>query len=401
MNQSKPSDILPEPPEELKQHSRRLVARIVDRIRNDGPISFAQYMEMALYEPGLGYYSAGLHKFGARGDFVTAPELGDVFGACLARQVTEIADTMDECNILEIGAGSGALAAQLMAELDALALDPESRVSLPESRSYSILETSGDLRAVQQQRLESRVAGDGWDVRWLDKPPEKAWSGIILANEVVDALPVERFLISDGAVRQVCVTAMEGKLEFADRAAPAELSEAVMSLGNLPNGYRSEVSVQLEPWLESVTRNLQHGVALFVDYGYPQNEFYLSHRRAGTVMAHYRHRAHGSLLRYPGLQDLTAFVDFTALSRAGSKAGLDLLGYTSQALFLMGSGLDEVVHARLTGDSEADMALNNQVRQLVFPDLMGEKFQVIAFGRNRDEQQPLRGFSFRDLSDRL
>ncbi len=391
MHQSKPSDILPEPPEELKQHSRKLVDRIIQRIRQDGAISFADYMDMALYEPGLGYYSAGLHKFGAEGDFVTAPELGDVFGACLALQVSEVVTQLGHCNILEIGAGSGKLAVQVMSGLQ----------EISGRRHYSILETSADLRAVQRQTIENQGLHDDWKISWLDQPPPGQWSGIVIANEVVDALPVERFVIHSGSVRQVCVTVDQDSLQLSERPAPAGLEAAVRNLGDLAEGYRSEISLRLAPWLEAVTMNLQAGIAIFVDYGYPRHEYYLPQRRDGTVMAHYRHRAHGDLLRYPGLQDLTSFVDFTALAQAGEKAGMDLLGYTSQALFLMSSGLDTVVHERLSGDPEIDMALNNQVRQLVFPDFMGEKFQVIAFGKKWNRSQPLRGFSFRDLQDRL
>lgn len=390
MNHHKP-DILPEPPEELKQHSERLLNRIVARIRRDGPISFAQYMEMALYEPGLGYYSAGLHKFGPEGDFVTAPELGDVFGACLARQVTEIACELGECNILEIGAGSGKLAAQLMDELK----------SVTSCSNYSILETSADLREVQRRTIDETVTDKSWNLEWLEQPPIEPWQGIILANEVVDALPVERFLIANDEIRQECVTVDNGRLKLTDLQAPPELEDAVRELGPLPDDYRSEISLQMAPWLEAVTGNLQRGVALFIDYGYPRNEFYMPDRRDGTLIAHYRHRAHGNVLRLPGLQDITAFVDFTALAAAGRSAGLELLGYTSQALFLMSSGLDAVVHERLNGDAGADMSLNSQVKQLVLPGLMGEKFQVMAFGRNWSQATPLSGFSFRDLQDRL
>jgi SAM-dependent MidA family methyltransferase len=391
MNQSKPPDILPEPPDELKQHSERLLNRIVARIGRDGPISFAQYMEMALYEPGLGYYSAGLHKFGPQGDFVTAPELGEVFGACLARQVKEIAGELGECNILEIGAGSGKLAAQLMTELE----------SAKGRLTYSILETSADLREVQRRTIEENLVDESRKVNWLEQPPAEPWQGIILANEVVDALPVERFVIAGDEIRQECVTVDNGKLELTDVPAPAELAEEVRKLGPLPDGYRSEIRLQLTSWLQAVTENLQRGVAIFIDYGYPRNEFYIPERLDGTLIAHYRHRAHGDVLRLPGLQDITAFVDFSALAAAGQSAGLELLGYTSQALFLMSSGLDAVVHQRLSGDAGDDMSLNSQVKQLVLPDLMGEKFQVMAFGRDWPEEVPLRGFSFRDLHDRL
>ncbi len=406
MNPSKPSDILPEPPEHLKRHSDRLVARIVERIRREGPISFSAYMEMALYEPGLGYYSAGLHKFGREGDFVTAPELGDIFAACVARQISEIADHLGDYEILEIGAGSGRLASQLVSKLHVGASfssqqPPGRDSSRAKARSYKILERSADLRAVQKATLEALAPKHADLVEWLDRPPAEPWQGVIIANEVIDALPVERFRITGGEVRQVCVGQNDGQLTLLGGPAPPDLEAAVRALGSLPDGYCSEINVRLAPWLQAVTESLEHGVALLVDYGYPRAEFYLPERSDGTLISHYRHRAHPDVLRWPGLQDITAFVDFTALAEAGRAADLELLGYTSQALFLLSSGLDAVVQARLTGDPEMDMAVNNEVRQLVMPGLMGEKFQVMALGRGWAESVPLRGFSFRDLRDRL
>ncbi len=397
MNLSRPPDILPEPPNELKQHSERLVGRIRERIVADGPVSFAEYMEMALYEPGLGYYSAGLHKFGAAGDFITAPELGDVFGACLANQIAAIAERLGRCDILEIGAGSGKLAAQLMSA--GAALWP--RRSRAQARTYMILERSADLREVQRKTIAAEVPGQAENVRWLDAPPAEPWEGVMLASEVVDALPVERFVVRGDTVRQVCVTTNGEGLALTDRPAPNVLEAAVRALGPLPDGYCSEIQPHLSPWLKSVTAGLEQGVVLLIDYGYPRHEYYSPERRSGTLIAHYRHRAHDDVLRYPGLQDLTAFVDFTALAEAGRVAGLDLLGYTSQALFLLSCGLDEVVQARLSGDPSADMAVTNEVRQLMLPGMMGERFQVMALGRGWPKDIPLRGFSFRDLQDRL
>lgn len=391
MNLPKPPDSLPEPPDDLKKHSDRLVSRIVERIRREGPIPFSAYMEMALYEPGLGYYSAGLHKFGREGDFVTAPELGDVFAACMARQIAEIADHLDEYEILEIGAGSGRLAAGLLTELEDKGLPGR----------YNILDRSADLRAVQAETIESRAPAHTDVVEWLDRPPANPWQGVIIANEVIDALPVNRFRITGGEVRQVCVDQNDGQLCLLDGPALPDLEAAVRKLGSLPDGYCSEINVRLAPWLQAVTESLERGVALLIDYGYPRAEFYLPERSDGTLIAHYRHRAHPDVLRWPGLQDITAFVDFTALAEAGRAANLELLGYTSQALFLMSCSLDAVVQERLSGDTEKDMAVNNEVRQLVMPGLMGEKFQVMALGRGWPESSPLRGFSFRDLRARL
>lgn len=386
-----PPDILPEPPAHLKRHSARLQERIRAQIERHGPIPFSRFMEMALYEPGLGYYSAGLHKFGAEGDFVTAPELGGLFAACLARQVAEVAAELGGFEVLEIGAGSGRLAAQLLTELreeDTLA-------------RYSILERSADLRRVQEETIGRDAPGPSARVRWLDQPPSAAWTGIIIANEVIDALAVERFRIDGDEVRQVCVGADDGGLRLCDRPAPPELARSVKALGPLPDGYRSEINLRLAAWLQAVSAALNRGVALFIDYGYPRGEFYLPERGDGTLIAHYRHRAHDDVLHYPGLQDLTAFVDFTALAEAGHGCDMEVLGYTSQAMFLMGCGLEDILAGRLGGQPAQDMALNNEVRRLTLPGMMGERFQVMALGRGWPGDSPLRGFALRDLRHRL
>ena len=389
-----PQDILPEPPDELKEISRQLVCRIRERIASQGPIPFSEYMEMALYEPGLGYYSAGLHKFGADGDFVTSPELGSVFAGCLARQIAEIIDKLGACDILEVGAGSGALAAQL--------LSSGSGVGIAEGLGeYRILERSADLRSVQEDTLKDLSPDIVAKVRWEDLPPRTAWKGIILANEVLDALAVERFRIRDGATRQICVDVEGERLRYTEREAPAELAEAVAVLGPLPEGYCSEINLQLRAWVAAITERFERGVALFIDYGYPRSEYYLDQRSSGTLMAHYRHRAHPDLLRYPGLQDLTAWVDFTALAQAAHSCGLEVLGYTSQAMFLMGCGIDEVLADLGSEDPAADLALNSEVKKLTHPSLMGERFQVMALGRSWPEERTLRGFSLHDKRHKL
>lgn len=387
-------DILPEPPDELKEISRALVCRIRDRIAAQGPMPFSGYMEMALYEPGLGYYSAGLHKFGADGDFVTAPELGTIFASCLARQIGEIINELGACDILEVGAGSGALAAKL--------LSSGSGVGIAERLGeYRILDRSADLRSTQVQTLKALDPDTASKVRWVDEPPRESWRGIILANEVLDALAVERFRIQDGEVRQICVDVDGERLDYTEREAPAELAEAVAMLGPLPEGYCSEINLQLPAWVAAITEGLERGVALFIDYGYPRSEYYLDQRSSGTLMAHYRHRAHADLLRYPGLQDLTAWVDFTALAQAAHACSLDLLGYTSQAMFLMGCGMEEVL-TDLGSKNPADkLALTTEVKQLTHPSLMGERFQVMALGRKCLKNNRLSGFTLYDWRYRL
>ena len=389
--------ILPDPPAELKQLSNALSTRLKDDIRASGPMPFARFMERALYEPGLGYYSAGLHKFGASGDFVTAPELGQLFAACLARQVGEVADLLGGYAILEVGAGSGLLCTSLLREL------PAQRA--PDH--YFILETSADLRAVQRQHIATDAPEWLARVTWLDQPPVAAWRGVLIANEVIDALAAERFQVSAAGVEQLCVTLQEGALAWARRPAPAELERAVhrveASLDQpFPAGYRSEIRPHLPAWLDALTNQMQQGLALFADYGYPRREYYLPERTDGTLMCHYRHHAHDDVFFRPGLQDITAWVDFTALAEAADSCRLDVAGYTSQAMFLLGCGLDAVLAERLPDCADEGLALRAEARQLTLPGMMGERFQVMGLGRDlASPGQPLAGFSLQDLRYRL
>ena len=393
MSDSDTRAILPEPPGELKQLSSRLSGRIRERIEAEGPIPFSTYMEMVLYEPGLGYYSAGLQKFGAGGDFVTAPELGSVFANCLARQVKELAGRLGDYSILEIGAGNGSLAAGLLKALTSGRPD-----------RYCILERSAHLRQVQRETLERQAPEFLASVEWLNEPPPEAWQGLIIANEVLDALPVERFRTSRAGLQQMLVKAAGTGFEWETGGATQTVIAAVeQALGEqleeLPDGYCSEVNPLLAPWLESVTGSLSRGCALFVDYGYPRKEYYLPERRTGTLMCHYRHRAVEDPFRWPGLQDLSAFVDFTALAEAGRSLGLDCTGYTSQAMFLLGCGLEELLQNSGGLPDRERLQFASEVRQLTLPGAMGEKFQVMALARGLD--QPMRGFSMLDLRYRL
>jgi SAM-dependent MidA family methyltransferase len=386
--------ILPEPPDDLKRLSRELQQRLRDAMQADGCISFARFMDMALYEPGLGYYSAGLHKLGAAGDFVTAPELGELFGACLARQAAELAEELGRWSILEIGAGTGRLAATLLRELD--------EQHLPQR--YAILERSADLREVQRRTLAAEAPERLDRVTWLDGPPTEPWPGLLLANEVIDALAVERFEIRDDAVRQLCVRPQGDGFAWCTRAAPAVLEAAVRHLEadtgtQLADGYRSEILPRLPAWLDAVAGPLERGLALFIDYGYPRREYYRPERRDGTLMCHYRHRAHDDVFFWPGLQDLTAWVDFTALAEAADACGLDVDGYTSQAMFLAGCDLEAVLGQKMAAADDGGAALAAEARQLTLPGLMGERFQVMGLGRGLGREP--RGFSLLDLRYRL
>jgi len=381
---------LPDPPDELKRLSASLSAIIREEIRDRGPIPFSRYMEMALYQPGLGYYSAGLHKLGAAGDFVTSPELGSLFAGCLARQIEEISQCLGEYDILEIGAGSGHLAADILQLLD--------KGLLP--GRYMILDRSADLRQVQREHLSSVAPGLLDRVEWLDHPPDRLWRGVLLANEVIDALVIERFQVANSGLKQLCVGEQDGGFAWVDRPAPGEMVNSFEALGvDFPANYRSELSLQLFPWLKAMTASMQQGLALFIDYGYPRREYYLQERNDGTLICHYRHRAHDDVFLWPGLQDITAFVDFTLLAEAADQCGLQVEGYTSQAMFLFGCGLDQVLAAQTAVSADGGMALNTQTRQLTLPGMMGERFQVMGLGR--DLGIPLMGFSLLDLRHRL
>ncbi len=381
---------MPDPPDELKRLSASLSAIIREEIRGRGPIPFSRYMEMALYQPGLGYYSAGLHKLGAAGDFVTSPELGSLFAGCLARQIEEISQCLGEYDILEIGAGSGHLAADILQLLD--------KGLLP--GRYMILDRSADLRQVQREHLSSVAPGLLDRVEWLDHPPDRPWRGVLLANEVIDALVIERFQVANSGLKQLCVGEQDGGFAWVDRPAPGEMVNSFEALGvDFPANYRSELSLQLFPWLKAMTASMQQGLALFIDYGYPRREYYLQERNDGTLICHYRHRAHDDVFLWPGLQDITAFVDFTLLAEAADQCGLQVEGYTSQAMFLLGCGLDQVLAAQTAVSADGGMALNTQTRQLTLPGMMGERFQVMGLGR--DFGIPLMGFSLLDLRHRL
>jgi SAM-dependent MidA family methyltransferase len=371
---------LPEPGVDARAHSDRLLAGIRHEIiASGGAIPFSRYMELALYAPGLGYYSAGATKFGAEGDFITAPEIGPLFGRCVARALapvlTEIGSGAD---ILELGGGSGAFAAALLPRLALLGALPA---------RYRLLEPSADLRQRQQQRLSRELAPELFErIEWLDGLPEQSWRGVLFANEVLDALPATRFALVDGEVMEEHVGLDErGNLRRVDRPADALVAGAVRhlerSLGRaFDDGYRSELLVQLPYWLQAVAGSLDTGMILFIDYGYPRNEFYLRDRRDGTLICHYRHRVHADPYFLPGLQDITAFVDFTAVAEAGQSAGFELAGYTSQAMFLLGNGLDQLLQE---GDDDP-LSMHQraqQARKLVLPGEMGERFKAIGLQR--------------------
>lgn len=377
-----------------------LCARLIERVRAEiatsgGSISFARYMQLALYEPGLGYYSNGLIKFGSQGDFVTAPEISPLFGRCLARQCRDVLDGLGGGDVLELGAGTGRLAADLLLELERLGALP---------RRYLVLDLSADLRTRQREHLRSVAAHLLPRVAWLDELPEGPLEGLILANEVLDAMPVHRFRLGDG-IRELRVTWQEDRFTWTDQGPSApEVVSAVervqAGLGyRFPRLYSSEISLMIEPWIASLAERLDRGVILGIDYGYPRREYYHPERSEGTLMCHYRQRAHADPFVLPGLQDLTAFVDFTAVAEAGAANELDLAGYTTQAHFLMACGLDTLLTELNSQEPQHYLEYARQAKTLTLPGEMGERFKVMALAKGWGA--PLRGFELFDYRGRL
>ena len=377
---------LPEPTAEALAHSGRLAQVIQAEIgAKGGWIGFQRYMELALYAPGLGYYMAGARKLGREGDFVTAPELTTLFGETLARQVAQVMDAgamAAEGEVLEIGAGSGALAASLLTELERLERLP---------RSYLILELSADLRERSRDTIASRVPHLMERVAWLNRLPP-AFTGVMVGNEVLDAMPVHVVRATAQGIEEGGVETAPGgsAMRWAWRPAAGELLEAARELALEP-GYTSEIGLIARAFVASLAGVLERGAAIFIDYGFPGPEYYHPQRRQGTLMCHYRHHAHGDPFFLPGLQDITSHVDFSAVARAGTDAGLDLLGYTTQAQFLINCGITEVLGRVDAEDAERYLPLANQANRLLSPAEMGELFKVIAFGKGI--VAPLAGFA--------
>lgn len=379
---------LPLPSPEESAVSSQLTALIREEICQTGSIAFSRYMQLALYAPGLGYYTAGKAKLGARGDFITAPESFPLFGRCLATTARDVLEQLGNGDILEVGAGSGKLAAELLRELARTGTLP---------RKYYILDVSPHLLARQQETLRD-LAPDLLDrLQWLDKLPS-AFKGVIIGNELLDAMPVERFEVGAEEVHHLRVTWQENAFHWTHTAANAALATRVTPL-QLPAGYQSEVGFLAEAWTRSVAEVLQAGILLLVDYGFPRAEFYHPDRSSGTLMCHYRHRAHADPFFLPGLQDITSHVDFTAIAEAGTECGLDVLGYTSQAAFLIGSGLEQVAGHLDPNDTRAHLALTEQIKKLTLPHEMGELYKVMALGR--ELARPLKAFSLQDRRARL
>lgn len=380
---------LPSPTAEEQAHHDKLVQRLREEMAAaGGEIPFDRFMELALYAPGLGYYVAGTRKFGEHGDFITAPELGPLFARCLARPCQSLLAVLGGGDILEVGAGSGALAADLLLELESLGQLPE---------RYLVLELGAELRARQQETIRQRAPHLAGRVHWLDDLPGD-FRGLVLANEVLDAMPVTRFRVTESGVNELGVGWENGGFAWREKPAGAALRERIKTL-RLPAGYTSEINLRAEAWVRRAAESLKQGAMLLIDYGFPRAEFYHPQRAQGTLMCHYRHQAHDDPLRLAGLQDITAHVDFTAIAEAGVDAGLELLGYTSQAAFLLGCGLEQIMAASDPDAVRTHLALTQQVKKLTLPHEMGELFKVLALGRG--VREPLPGFTLQDRRGRL
>jgi SAM-dependent MidA family methyltransferase len=394
MTASTPRSILPPLSVDEAQHSKAVAALLSEQIAAAGGwLSFERFMDLALYAPGLGYYSAGSAKIGAGGDFVTAPEVSDLFSRCVAQQCAEVLSTTGG-DILELGAGTGRMAATVLESLAAAGVLPD---------RYYILEVSADLAERQRERVHTLPPALRERVVWLERLPERPIRGVMLANEVLDALPCQRFVVQSGEQVRELGASSDGN-SFIERAAVPDpgLAGACEALIHelpqpLPDGYTSELCLRLESWIASVGECLERGVLLLFDYGLPRSHYYHPQRVRGTLRCHFKHLAHDDPYINVGVQDITAWVDFTRVAEAAVAAGLDVTGFGTQAAFLLATGIESfaaeasgtVEHARRAGEA----------RRLLMPGEMGEAFKVMALTRNYDAA--LGGFSLQDLRHSL
>lgn len=379
--QHSPPATLPEVDSISAAHSLLVARHLCDKIAAaDGCISFAAFMHEALYAPGLGYYSAGAAKFGPDGDFITAPEVSPLFAHVLARQcatvLAEVRENFGQASILEFGAGSGKLAADTLTRLNELDALPD---------SYTILEISADLRERQESYIKSTIPELASRVTWLDHLPAEH-RGVIIANEVLDALPVERFMRRKDQVSQLCVAVEDDQFIIVERQASARLAAAIKAIEQdlqkpLPDEYVSEVSLAAAAWVADIATTLQAGMAFLFDYGVSRHEYYAADRSDGWLRCHFRHHAHSDALILPGIQDITSWVDFSAVASAGIDNGLDIAGYVSQAYFLLNGGLADELADFTELAPAAQLQLSAQVKLLTLPGEMGENFKCLGMSR--------------------
>lgn len=363
-----------------------LIQTLQQQLKDKPPLPFVAFMQQALYAPKEGYYSSALPKLGKAGDFITAPELTPLFGYTLAKQCQQLLPMLDKPSLFEFGAGSGALCVALLTQLE---LDN----ALPES--YLILELSADLRQRQQTLIEEKIPHLADKVRWLDQWPEAPFNGIVLANEVLDAMPVHRFLLQNEQLLESHIGLNE-QGELQEQFQPSQDNRLINyvkeQLAHLESPYLSEVNLFINDWIKCIYEMLHTGAVFLIDYGFPRHEYYHPDRHLGTLMCHYQHHAHTNPLIHVGEQDITAHVDFTHVAEAGQDAGFHVAGYTNQASFLLSNGLLSLLS---TIDNEAQRVMATQaIKQLTHPSEMGELFKVIALTKNLDID--LNGFLLND-----
>jgi SAM-dependent MidA family methyltransferase len=368
---------LPMPDADSAQHSQRVAEHIRSHIDSaGGSISFAEFMFLALYAPGLGYYSAGAKKFGAAGDFVTAPEISPLFGYVLARQCAAVFRQLPGGQLLEPGAGSGALAVSLLSKLAELNALPD---------RYLILEVSADLRQRQEQRLREEVPQLVDRVTWLSELPQD-FTGVIVANEVADALPFERVVKRQGTVQQFRVSVEDEKFAWQFAAAPELLQKAFRNIEArldepLADEYVTEISPGVSNWVSDLSASLSKGFIFLFDYGVTRREYYAPDRHQGWLRCHFRHRVHSDPLIFPGIQDLTTWIDFSAVADAAQDSGLEIAGYVTQAHFMLNGGLEEEMTEFTSLPMAQQLELSRQVKLLTLPGEMGESFKCIGLSR--------------------
>jgi len=385
----------PAPDKDARKHSQQLIHLMVDEIeQGGGRISFDRYMSLALTAHGLGYYVSGNQKLGAAGDFVTAPEISSLFSHCLARQCAPVLEDMAKdaaADILEFGAGSGVMAADILLELERLQQLPA---------RYQILEISGELRQRQQETLQKKAPHLLDRIKWLDTLPGSGFRGVILANEVLDAMPVHLFFKDQEMLGEFYV-AWDGQQfvweegDFSNRQIAARVNALK---DRLPDSYRSEINLAMDGWIASLAEMMEQAAMLIIDYGFSRQEYYHPQRAQGTLMCHYRHRSHDNPFVYPGLQDITAHVDFTAVAEAADSAGLHVAGYNTQAMFLLANGLETMLQSVDVNTPEF-LQLARQVKTLTMPGEMGELFKVMALTRGYNHT--LQGFQLQDMRAKL
>ena len=394
-----------EPDEEAKKRSQ-LLTECIKQACNDagGWIPFSEFMNIALYEPGLGYYSGGLQKFGEKGDFITAPEVSALFGQCLANQLDALFKDFknlseEEVSVIEFGAGSGVLALDILLQLEKLG-------SLPEK--YLILELSAELQHRQQQTIRQKAPHLYDRLEWLAQLPSDLSNIIVIANEVLDAMPVDCFRVSDGdgssAIETLMIAVDDEKIISKYLVADGGMKDKIESIQQrsglmLAEGYRSELNSSIDGWLSAIEKVADRAVILLIDYGYNEAEYYHPDRVSGTLMCYYQHKAHGDFSWWPGLQDITAFVNFTDVAYCAVGLGMQVSGYTTQAAFLLSNGLSDLHAEQVSDDIQQQITLSQQIKTLTLPSEMGDRFKVMALTKNYDE--PLTGFSMLDLRNRL